>query len=66
MRIKDDYSQRVTFDTRDGLEDKIYKLTMMMGKLAARDNGLNRHFKHQIYQSRRREQYRENYGRWDY
>ena len=63
MSIKDGYNKRVTFDTRDGLEDKIDKLTMMMGKLAARDSGSSRQFKPQIYQSRRRGQYRENYDR---
>ena len=66
MSIKDGYSKRVTFDTRDGLEDKINRLTMMMGKLAARDNGSKRQFKPQVYQSRRRGQYRENYDRQDY
>ena len=38
MSIKGGFSKRVTFDTRDGLEDKINRLTMMMGKLAIRDN----------------------------
>ena len=55
MSVKDNYSKKVTFDTQDGLEDKIDKLTVMMGKLAARDNGTNRQFKPQIYQSRRRQ-----------
>ena len=36
--IKDNYN-KVMFDTWDGLEDKIAKLTVMMGKLAIRDNG---------------------------
>ena len=32
MSMKDGYNKRMTFDIRDGLEDKIVKLTMMMGK----------------------------------
>ena len=42
MSIKDSYNKKVTFDTWDQLEEKIDKLTDMMGKLAARDNGTNR------------------------
>ena len=48
MSIKDSYNKKVTFDTQDGLEDKIDKLTVMMGKLATKDNGTNRQFKSQI------------------
>ena len=71
MSIKDNCNKKVTFDTRDGLEDKIDKLTVMMGKLAARDNGTNRQFKPQIFQSRRRGQSRifydsHNYDRGNY
>ena len=70
MSIKDNY-KKVTFDTWDGLEDTIDKLTVMMGRLAARDNGTNRQFKPQIYQSRRRGQDRyfydsHNYDRGNY
>ena len=32
MSVKDNYNKRVTFDTRDRLEDKIDKLIAMMGK----------------------------------
>ena len=52
MSIKDSY-KKVTFDTQDGLKDKIDKLTVMMNKLATRDNGTNRQFKPHIYQSKR-------------
>ena len=45
MSIKDGYNKNMTFDTRDGLEDIIDKLTMMMERLAARDKGSNRQFK---------------------
>ena len=49
MSIKNGYNKRVTSDTRDVLEEKINRLTMMNGKLAARDNGSNRQFKPQVY-----------------
>ena len=49
MSINDSYNKQVTFNTQEGIEDKIDKLTVMMGKLAARDNGTNRQFKPQIY-----------------
>ena len=54
MSIKNNHSRRVTFDTRDELGDKIDKFTMMIGKLAARDNGSGRQFKPQIYQGKKR------------
>ena len=38
----------------------------MMGKLAARDNGANRQFKPQIYQSRRRGHSRNCYDSYNY
>ena len=71
MSIKDSCNKKVTFDTRDGLEGKIDRPTVMMGKLTARENGTNRQFKHQIYQSKRRGQSRNfydthNYGRGNY
>ena len=62
MSVKDGYNKRVTFDTRDDLEDKIDRLTMMMGKLAARDNRSNRQFKPQIYQSRKGTVWRKYVG----
>ena len=40
------------FNTRDELEDKIDKLTVMLGQLAVKDNNNRRPFKPQIYQSR--------------
>ena len=63
MSIKYIYSRRVTFDTRDELGDKIDKLTVMIGKLAARDSGSGRQFKPQIYQGKRRGQNRGSYDR---
>ena len=71
MSITDSYNKKVTFDTQDGLEDKINKLTVLMNKLATRDNGTNRQFKPQNYQSMRRGQSRNfcgtlNYDRGNY
>ena len=61
MSVKYSYNKKATFDTPDRLEDKIDKLTAMMGKLAARGNETNRQFKPQVYQSRRRGQSRKFY-----
>ena len=47
-------SRKVSFDTRDELGDKIDKLTVMIGRLAAKDNNDTRPFKPQIHQSRAR------------
>ena len=67
MIIKDSCSKNVTFDTWDKLEDKIDRLTVMMGRLAARDNGSIRQFKPQIFQNKRRGQSKKFYDRlWDY
>ena len=53
---------RVIFDMIDGLEQKIDKLMVMMGKLVTNDKGQNRQFKPQIYQTNRgRGQTRCNY-----
>ena len=54
MSVKDSYNKRGTFDTQGGLEDKIDKLTAIMGKLVARDSEVSRPFKPQIYPSKRR------------
>ena len=43
-------------DARDELGDKMDKLTVMLGRLAARDNSEKRPFKPQIHQSRGRGQ----------
>ena len=45
MNIQEEHKKRVTFDMTDGLEQKIDKLTVMMGKLVTKDNGQNRQFK---------------------
>ena len=52
MSIREGASRRVSFDTRDKLGDKIDKLMVMIGRLAAKDNNEIRPFKPQIHQSR--------------
>ena len=44
MNIKEGVSKKVTFHTMDGIEQKIHKLTVMMGKLVMEDEGQNRQF----------------------
>ena len=66
MRIKDNHSRRITFDTGDKLGDEIDKLTVMIGKLAARDSRSGRKFKPQICQGKRGGQNRGNYDRCSY
>ena len=58
MNIKDNHSRRVSFDTGEELGDKIDKLMVMTGKLAAKDSGSGRQFKPQIYQGKGRGQNR--------
>ena len=52
MSIREGTDKRVPFDTRDELEDKIDKLTVVMSKLAATKNHERSPFKPQIYKSR--------------
>ena len=52
MNIRDGTERKVSFNARDELGDKIDKLTVMMGRLAAKDNNEKRPFKPQIYKSR--------------
>ena len=52
ISIREGTDKRVSFDTRDGLGDKIDKLTVVMSKLAATENHERRPFKPQIYKSR--------------
>ena len=51
MTVRDGTERRVSFNTRDKLGDKINKLTVVMSRLAAKDNHV-RPFKPQIYKSR--------------
>ena len=52
MSIREGTIRKVSFDTRNKLGDKIDKLTVMLGRLAAKDNHKKRPFKTQIYQGR--------------
>ena len=52
LSIRDGTDRRVSFNTKDELGDKIDKLTVMMSKLAAKDNHERKPFKLQIYISR--------------
>ena len=45
MNIQEEHNKRVTFDMTDSLEQKIDKLTVMMGKLVRKDNRQDRQFK---------------------
>ena len=45
MNIQEEHTKRVTFNTMDGIEQNIDKLTVMMGKLKTDDEGQNRQFK---------------------
>ena len=58
ISIREGVNRKVSFNTRDELGDKIDKLTVMVGGLAAKDNKEKRPFKPQIYQSRGRGQNR--------
>ena len=45
MNIKDGYdSKKVIFDTQDGLEEKMDRLTSMMSKLTTQDDKQNKQF----------------------
>ena len=52
LSVRDGTDRRVSFNTKDELEDKIDKLTVMMSKLAAKDNHERKPFKLEIYKSR--------------
>ena len=52
MNIRDGTDRRVSFSTRDELGDKIDKLTVVMSRLAAKDNHEKWPFIPQIYKSR--------------
>ena len=60
--MRDSESKRVSFNTADNLEQKIDRLTAMMGKLVTEDEGHPKPFKLQVYHSNRgRNQSRGNY-----
>ena len=45
MNIDEEHNKRVTFNMTDNLEQKIDKLTVMMGKLVMKDDRQKRQFK---------------------
>ena len=50
MSIKNGYiNKKVTFNTHDGLEEKVDRLMTMMRKLTAQDNEQNKQFKLKIF-----------------
>ena len=53
MNMRDNSNKRVTFDMTDDIEQKLDKLTVMMGKLVTKDKGQSKQFKPQVYQSNR-------------
>ena len=53
MSVRDGQIKRVTFDTADNLEQKIDRLTVMMGKLVTEDEGHPKQFKPQVHQFNR-------------
>ena len=62
MNIQEEHNTRVTFNTTDGLEQMIDKLTVMMGKLLTKDDGQNKQLRPLVYQTNRdRGQIRHNY-----
>ena len=66
MSIRGNYTnKKVTFDTQDGLEDS-NKLTVMMSKLAANKEGVNKQIKPKIYQNKKRGQTRNFYDTCNY
>ena len=52
--------------TQDSLDDKIDKLTLMMSKLTAQGDNMNKQFKPKIYQGRQRGQSRNFYDQSNY
>ena len=67
MSIKEGFGKKVTLNMMDGIEQKIDKLTVMMGKLVMEDKGQNRPFKPRLYQSNRgRGQTKYNYDQKDF
>ena len=58
ISIREGPIRRVSFDTREELNDKIDKSMVMIGKLAAKDSGRTRQFKPQMHQIKGRGQNR--------
>ena len=65
MSIRDGHNRKVSFDTKEELGDKVDKLVVMIGKLAAIDSRTHGPFKPQIHQNRGRGQ-NINYNQRNY
>ena len=52
INIRNETERKVLFNARDELGDKIDKVTVIMGRLTAKDSNEKRPFKPQIYKSR--------------
>ena len=62
MSVRDSQNKKKLFNTPDDLEQKIDRLTVMIGKLVTEDEGHPKPFKPQVYQSNRgRNQSRGNF-----
>ena len=53
MNMRDNSNKRVTFNMTDDIEQKLDKLTVMMGKLVTEDEGQSKQFEPWVYQSKR-------------
>ena len=64
MNITDGYvSKNVTFDTQDGLEEKIDRLISILSKLTTQDERKNKQLNPKMYQGKGRGQTRKFYSR---
>ena len=62
VSVRDSQNIKVSFNTPDNIEQKIDRLTVMVGKLVTEDKGHPKPFKPQVYQSNRgRNQSRGNF-----
>ena len=59
-------NKKITYDTKDGLEEWIDRCMTMMSKLTTQGDGQDKQFKPRIYQGKRRGQMRNFYNRCTY
>ena len=53
MNMRENSNKRVTFNMTEDIEQKLDKLTVMISKLVTEDEGQNKQFKLQVYQTKR-------------
>ena len=53
VNMRENSNKRITFNTTDNIEQKLDKLTVLMGKLVTEDKGQSKQFKPHVYQSKR-------------